>query len=63
VPPTSPTAIWVDLSATIEHLNNAIGSASVEQRVRVGATMDRHAATLYALSEIEQARHEQSRGE
>jgi len=63
VPPTSPTAIWVDLSATIQHLNNAIGSASVEQRVRVGATMDRHAATLYALSEIERARYEQSRGE
>ena len=53
----------IEHSSTIEHLNHVIGSANVEQQMRVGGTMDRRAATLYALSEIERARNEQPHGE
>ena len=48
----------IELSTTIEHLNHVMGSANVEQQMRSAATMDRRAATLYALSEIERARDE-----
>ena len=58
----SPSRL-AELSSTIEHLNHVIGSANVEQQMRVGGTMDRRAATLYALSEIERARNEQPHGE
>ena len=60
---TSPSLLLNECSAAIEHLNQVVGSDEVERHMRVGRTMDRGAATLYALSEIDLARDEQSHGE